>query len=136
MHMAALTQPQPMGFPHTSFHPPMLSIHPCTRGHLARGWAGCVQAWSLSHVRLFLTLWTVAHQAPLSMGSPGKNTGVSCRFPPPGDLPDPGIEPTSPASPALQADSLLPSHQGSPKEWMDQVFSFLQLLSTDPLLSS
>ena len=68
MHMAALTQPQPMGFPHTSFHPPMLSIHPCTRGHLARGWAGCVQAWSLSHVRLFLTLWTVAHQAPLSMG--------------------------------------------------------------------
>ena len=31
-----------------------------------------------SHVQLFVTLWTVAHQAPLSMGSPGKNTGVGC----------------------------------------------------------
>ena len=41
--------------------------------------------------------WTVVHQAPLSMGSPGKNT-------PPGDLPNPGIEPRSPA---LQADYLL-----------------------------
>ena len=35
-------------------------------------------------------------------------------FPSPGDLPDPGTEPTSPASPALQMDSLLLSHQGSP----------------------
>ena len=34
-------------------------------------------------------------------------------FPPPGDLPDPGIEPASPVSPAWQADSLLQSHQGS-----------------------
>ena len=32
----------------------------------------------VSHVRLFATLWTIARQAPLSMGSPGKNTGVSC----------------------------------------------------------
>ena len=35
--------------------------------------------------------------------------------PPPGDLPDPGIEPSSLASPALQADSLPQGHQGSPK---------------------
>ena len=35
-------------------------------------------------------------------------------FPPPGDLPDPGIGPMSPVTPALQADSLLLSHQGSP----------------------
>ena len=35
-------------------------------------------------------------------------------FPPPGDLPDPGIEPTFPVSSALQVDSLLLSHQGSP----------------------
>ena len=34
----------------------------------------------------------------------------------PGDLPDPGIEPTSPLSPALQADSLLLSHQGNPND--------------------
>ena len=35
-------------------------------------------------------------------------------FPPPGDLPNPGMEPVSPAAPALQADSLLLSRQGSP----------------------
>ena len=45
---------------------------------------------------------------------PGKNTGVGCHDPPPGDLPDPGIKPTSPAAPALQVDSLPLSHQGSP----------------------
>ena len=38
-------------------------------------------------------------------------------FPPPGDLPNPETEPTSPASPALQADSLPAEHQGSPKGW-------------------
>ena len=58
-------------------------------------------AQGLSHVRLFMTPWTVAHQAPLSMGfSRQENwSGLSC--PPPGDLPDPGIEPASPESPAL-----------------------------------
>ena len=35
---------------------------------------------SLSHVRLFATPWTVTYQAPLSIGFPGKNTGVSCHF--------------------------------------------------------
>ena len=35
---------------------------------------------SLSRVPLFVTPWTVARQAPLSMGSPGKNTGVGCHF--------------------------------------------------------
>ena len=45
--------------------------------------------------------------------SPGKNPGVvAC--PPPGDLPDPGMEPLSPLSPALKADSLPPSCWGSP----------------------
>ena len=48
--------------------------------------------------------WTVAHQAPLSRGFPGKNTGVDCHFQSisnPGDLRDSRIEPTSLASPAL-----------------------------------
>ena len=36
----------------------------------------------------------------------GKNTGVNCHFPLPGDLPDPGVEPATPVSPVLQADSL------------------------------
>ena len=36
--------------------------------------------WSISHVWLFVTPWTVAHQAPLSMGFPAKNTGMGCYF--------------------------------------------------------
>ena len=54
-----------------------------------------------SHVLLFATLWTVACQAPLSMGFSRQEywSGLPC--PPPGDLPDPGIELTSPASLAL-----------------------------------
>ena len=68
-----------------------------------------------SRVRLFATPWTVAHQAPLSMRFSRQEywSGLPC--PPPGDLPDPGIEPTSPVAPALQAVSLPLSHQGSPK---------------------
>ena len=50
---------------------------------------------SLSNVLLFVTLWTVARQAPLSMGFSRQEywSGLPC--PPPGDLPVPGIEPTS-----------------------------------------
>jgi len=53
----------------------------------------CAQA--LSHVRLFVSLWTVAHQAPLSMGFSRQEywSGLPC--PPPGGLPNPGIEPAS-----------------------------------------
>ena len=54
-----------------------------------------------SRVQLFVTLWTVACQAPLSMGFSRQEywSGLSC--PPPGDLPHPGIEPMSVRSPAL-----------------------------------
>ena len=67
-----------------------------------------------SHVRFFATLWTVSCQALLSIGFFRQEywNGLPC--PPPGDLPNPGTEPTSPVSPALQADSLLLSCQGSP----------------------
>ena len=57
----------------------------------------------LSRVQLFVTPWTVARQAPLSMGFPRQEYWNGLPFPPPGDLPDPGIETVSPA---LQADSL------------------------------
>ena len=50
-----------------------------------------------SCVRLFMTLWLVAHQAPLSMGFPRQAYWSGLPFPPPGDLPDPGIKPMSPA---------------------------------------
>ena len=60
-----------------------------------------------SHVQLFATPWTVAHQTPLSMGFSRQEhwSGLPC--PPPGDLSNPGIEPMSPEAPALQVDSLL-----------------------------
>ena len=47
------------------------------------------------------TLWTVAHQASVSMGFSRQEYWSGLLFPPPGDLPHPGIKPTSPAAPAL-----------------------------------
>ena len=58
---------------------------------------------SLSRVRLFATPWTIAHQAPPSMGFSRQEYWSGLPFPSPGDLPDPGIKPRSPA---LQADTL------------------------------
>ena len=59
-----------------------------------------------SHVRVFATLYTVAHQASLPIRFSGKNTGVGCCGPPPGDLPDPGNEPMSLSLLLWQVDSL------------------------------
>ena len=58
---------------------------------------------SLSHVRLFVTPWTVAHQAPPSMEFSRQEYWSGLPFPSPGDLPNPGIEP---GSPTLRADAL------------------------------
>ena len=52
----------------------------------------------LSHVQLFATPWTVACLASLSMGFSKQEYWSGLPFPPPGDLPDPGIEPVSPES--------------------------------------
>ena len=62
-----------------------------------------VKVKSLSRVQLFVTPWTVAHQAPPSMGFSRQEYWSGLPFPSPGDLPNPGIEPRSPA---LQADAL------------------------------
>ena len=59
----------------------------------------------------FATPWTVACWVPLSMGFPRQEYWYGLPFPTPGDLPNPGVEPRSPA---LQADSLVLSQQGSP----------------------
>ena len=61
--------------------------------------------------QLFVTLQTLAHKAPLTMGFSQQAYWSELPFPPLGDLPSPGIKPTSPA---LQVDSLLLGHQGSP----------------------
>ena len=86
---------------------------------------------SLNCVRLFVTPWTVAHQAPLSMGFSRQEywSGLPC--PPLGNLPDPGIEPTSPA---LQADSLFTELLASfHYQWwkQQQALLFLFLLLTE-----
>ena len=60
-----------------------------------------------------MTLWTVPHQAPLSMGFSRQEYWSGFPFPALGDLPHRGIEPASVASPALQADSLPLCHQGT-----------------------
>ena len=57
----------------------------------------------LSCVQLFATPWTVAYQAPLSMGFSRQEYWSGLPFPSPGDLPNPGIEP---GPPALQTDAL------------------------------
>ena len=54
-----------------------------------------------SHVCLFVTPWTVARQAPLSMGFPRQEYWSRLPFPLSGYLPNPGIKPMSPMSPAL-----------------------------------
>ena len=66
-----------------------------------------------SHVQLFATLWTVAHQAPLSMGFSWQEYWSGLVFHSPEDLSNPRIEPSSPVSPALQIPYPL-GHLGSP----------------------
>ena len=66
---------------------------------------------SISRIRLFATPWTVAHQAPPSMGFSRQGYWTGLPFPSPGDLPDPGIEP---GSPTLQADALPSEPPGKP----------------------
>ena len=65
----------------------------------------------LSLVRLFATPWTVAYQAPLSMEFFRQKYWSGLPFPSAGDLPDPGIEPVSPA---LQADAIPSEPPGKP----------------------
>ena len=65
-----------------------------------------------SCVQLFANPWTVAHQAPLSTGFSRKECWSGLPCPPPGDLPDLGIEPRSPE---LQVDSLLFEPPGQPE---------------------
>ena len=67
-----------------------------------------------SHVQLFATSWTVAHHVPLSMGFPRQEYWSGLPFPLPGDLPDPGIEPSSPASPALAGRFFTTEPPGKP----------------------
>ena len=70
----------------------------------------CVYAQCFSLFQIFVTPWTVTCQGPLSMGFPSQEYRSRLPFPFPGDLPHPGIEPTSPVSPAVKVVSLPLSH--------------------------
>ena len=75
---------------------------------------------SLTRVRLFATPWTVACQAPPSIGFSRQEYWGGLPFPSPEDLPDPGTEPWSPA---LQADSLTSEQPGSRAKVFKPYFS-------------
>ena len=86
----------------------------------------CSKCWSLSHVWLFAIPWTVAHQAPPSMEFSRPEYWSGLPFPSPEDLPDPEIEP---GSPALQADSLLPEPWG--KTIVNSCYTFPKTCARD-----
>ena len=71
---------------------------------------------SLSLVQLSMAPWTVARQAPLSMGFPRQEYWSGLPYPSPGDLPNPGIEPKSPASSALAGRLFTAEPPGKLKE--------------------
>ena len=79
---------------------PSLLLAPCNEGWLPLVFI-IVHAQSLSHVQLFETPWTIACQAPLSMGLSRQEFWSGLSFPPPWYLPYPGIEHVSPVSAAL-----------------------------------
>jgi len=68
----------------------------------------------LSHVWLFVTPWTLTHQSLLFMGFPRQEYWSRLPFPPPGHLPNPGIEPSSPVAPALAARFFTTEPPGKP----------------------
>ena len=78
-----------------------------------------------SHVQLFVTVWTVAHQASLSMGFPRQEYWSGLPLPPPGDYPDPGIKLSSLMSPALTGGFFTTSATWEALgAWLIQVTSF------------
>ena len=87
--MASLLWPQVLCYPGTF---PLLFQMP---------YDGTFSGQLLSHVWFFATPWTVACQSPLSMGFSRQEYWRGLPFPPPGNLPDPGIKPMSLMSPAL-----------------------------------
>ena len=83
------------------------------------------------HLTLFATPWTVAHQAPLSIEFSRQEYWSRLSFPSLGDLPNSGIKPMSPA---LQANSLRLSYQGSPLDTLDRAYSSLTIWPRPPAL--
>ena len=90
-------------------------------------------ACMLNHVQLFVIPWTVAHQAPLSVEFFKQEYQAGLPFPPPGDLPDPGIEPWSPT---LQTDYLPSEPPGRPQATLCMSQGSLEFLFSPSLTLS
>ena len=108
----------------TTYSSYALRIRTCIKCLIFNSVHACTE--SLSHVRLFETPWTVARQALLSLGFPRQEYWSGLPFPSPEDLPDPGIEPRSPA---FQADTLTSEPPGKP---MGVTKSHIQLSDFHP----
>ena len=118
-HWSGLPCPSPGDLPHPGIKPRSPALHADSLlseppGTFIKGYtaAATAAAKSLSRVRLLVTPWTAAYQAPLSMGFPRQEHWSGFPFPSPRDLPHPGIKPRSPA---LQADSLPSEPPGKPR---------------------
>ena len=85
----------------------------------------------LSRVQLFVTPWTVAYQTPLSMEFSRQEHWSELPFPSPGDLPDPGTEPTSPVSFALAGGFFIAKPHRKPNRCSSVQFS--RSIVSDPL---
>ena len=89
---------------------------------------------SLSRVRLFASPWSIAHQAPLSMGFPRQEYWSGFPFPSPGDLPHPGIKPMSPALAGgfftIEPSTHTQSSMGTPQSTMALAGPVIVLLRT------
>ena len=85
-----------------------------------------LHACVLSHLRLFAAPWTVAHQAALSTWFSKQEYWSELLYPPPGDLPDPGIKHASPVFPALQVDSLPLEHWVKAQPDLNQVLMVIR----------
>ena len=83
----------------------------------------CVFAYSFSCVQFFATPWTVASQAPLSMGFSRQEYWGGLPFPPTGDLLDQGIKPSSPAS-VWAGESFTTESQGKPHYTLSAYLSY------------
>ena len=110
----------------------------CGENYFRISWyCACMPAQLLSSVWLFATPWTAAHQAPPSMAFPRQEYWSGLPFPPAGDLPNPGVEPTSLMSLALAGRFLttVPTRKPSNADWrtlckiLDQDSSKLETIS-------
>ena len=81
----------------------------------------CVCVCALSRVRLFMTPWTVARQAHLSMEFSRQEYQSELPFPSPGDLPDSGIKPVSLVSPALAGRFFTTEPPGKPNSGLGSI---------------